>query len=192
MDAAYTPEIFHLPFPSSFSDEECRDMLARADQLCATATAIWDAATSSGQTLHVDQDNQLEARLAFDDKSMVPHITQTATALHLTALLTEYDHHVVQSAQQLRNLCTNLLIEKAVKGKTETVQLRAVEMLGKIADVALFEDRSVILVGDMTTDEIKNGLRQTINALRAKAGGAVDVTPRVPHEPQLDPPQPAL
>jgi len=153
-------------------------MLVRAEQLVATSNAIWTAATQSGQTITATTDQQLEARMAFDDKTMVPDITQTATALHLTALLTEYDLHIVQSAQQIRNLCTNLLIEKAVKGKTETVQLRAVEMLGKIADVSLFEERTVVLVDNMTTDDIKNTLHEKIKALRQRAGGAIDVLPQ--------------
>lgn len=172
---AYEPEIFHLPFPVDYNDEECRDMLARAEQLVATSNAIWDATQKSGQTIQASQDQQLEARLAFDDKTMLPNIAQTATALHLTALLTEYDLHIVQSAQQIRNLCTNLLIEKAVKGKTETVQLRAVEMLGKIADVALFEERSVVLIENLSTDEIKSSLHEKIKALRQKAGAATEV-----------------
>lgn len=171
--AAYEPEIFHLPFPVDYNDEECRDMLARAEQLVATSNAIWEAAQKSGQTIQANQDQQLEARLAFDDKTMLPHITQTATALHLTALLTEYDLHIVQSAQQIRNLCTNLLIEKAVKGKTETVQLRAVEMLGKIADVALFSEVSVVNINHMSVDDIKKGLRDKINSLRLAVTNSV-------------------
>lgn len=185
-DNAYEPAVLPIPFPADFADEKDADVLARASTLCATAEEILKRMVESNQTPTIDEDEKVIARQIFDEgPSRIPATQNmpTGIALHLTALLSSYDLTVVQSAQQIRNLCTNLLIEKAVKGKTEQVQLRAVEMLGKIKDVGLFEERSTVLVEHLTTDELKTKLKEKIGRLKHLATEAVDVIPT----PDLNP-----
>lgn len=183
---AFEPTVFSLPFPADFADEKDEDVLARASAVCEASVAIHANAIQSGQQITITQDDQIAAYQASDDTRAIAAIERTATALHLTAILSEYDHAVVQNASQIRNLCTNLLLDKAVNGKTDSAQLRAVEMLGKIKDVALFEERSSVLVEHMTTDELKKSLRQKIADMRSNI---TDVTPRpVPTDPTPDTP----
>lgn len=165
MNSAYEPELFHLPFPADFEDEVDVSLLSRASSLCATSEDIFQRAAATGQSIPISEDDKLRARAIFDGTIALPTTPRTAVSLHLTALLNEYDLVVVQSAQQIRNLCTNLLLEKAVSGKSEQIQLRAVEMLGKIKDVALFEERTTVMVDNLSTEEIKQKLLQTISKL---------------------------
>lgn len=154
-------------------------MLERAKTLCLTAEHILALMVESGQTPSITEDDREISRRLFDGTTPLSHIpasVPTGIALHLAGLLNQYDVTVVQSAEQLRNLCTNILIEKATKGKTEQVQLRAVEMIGKIKDVGLFEERSTVLVEHMTTDDIKSRLKEKIGRLSAAAATATDVT----------------
>jgi hypothetical protein len=192
-DNAYEPTIVRVPLPADFEDERDEDVLSRANTLCATAERLVELMVASGQNpaAAVSEENQLEARDIFSvgPASLPPANVLTGTALHLTALLTTYDMAVVQDAQQLRNFCTNILIEKAAKGKTESVQLRAVELLGKIKDVGLFEERSSILIGELSTDDIKSRIKDKIGRLRQLAektvdAEVVDITPPAPSPPK--------
>lgn len=176
---AYEPQPFKLPFPGDFEDAKYEDIRQRAHAMCNAARAIFTAAHASGQTIPITEDDRETARQVFDGTLPAAVVQTTAEQLHLTALLTAYDINVVQSAQQIRNFCVNKLIEKAGTAPKDSDQLRAIEMLGKVKDVALFEERSTVLVQNMTTDQIATSLFDKIALMRNKAG-AVSVTPRDP------------
>lgn len=178
MENAYEPTVSRIPMPADFSDEKDEAVLDRARTLCATAEDILRKMVESGQNPDIDEDDRIVSREIFDTGTVPPALS-TPIALHLTALLNTYDMVVVQSAEQLRNLCTNILVEKAVKGRTEQVQLRAVEMLGKIKDVGLFEERSTVLVEHLSTDQLKDKLREKIGRLYQQS----DITTVNPIEP---------
>lgn len=176
---AFEPEVFRLPFPGDFDDATYASIAARASALLGAAETIFQNAASSGQTIDIPGSARELSRDIFAGAGYVSSIRTTAEAVHLTALLNAYDITVVQNAQQLRNFCTNILIDKAATAAKDSDRLRAVEMLGKIKDVALFEERSTVLVHQMTTDQIKTTLRDKYASLRAKAAQAqtVEVKP---------------
>lgn len=177
MSSYYEPEVFRIPFPADYAEEPDADILARASAMCGAAETIFTLAEKSGQPIVPSSDDKLMAATIFDGSYPLPKNVPTGIAVQLTALLNQYDMAVVQDAQQLRNLCTNLLIEKAVRGKSEQVQLRAVEMLAKIRDVSLFDERTTVQVEHMTTEDLKAKLREKINTMRTIVSGDVsDVT----------------
>lgn len=182
MEQAYQPEVFQLPFPADFNDEPWESMLTRASALCGAAEAIYDLAAQSGQPIQpsvITPEVRETSTAVFTGQTTPAAITTTAEALHLTALLQAYDLPIVQNANQLRNFCTNILIETAGDRENKNSdRLRAVEMIGKIKDVALFEERSTILVEHMTTEEIQKQLRDKVANLRSRVSKAVDVTPK--------------
>jgi hypothetical protein len=49
------------------------------------------------------------------------------------------------------------------------VRIRALELLGKISDVGLFTERSEVTVTHRSTDDLKQSLREKLQALRSKA-----------------------
>lgn len=169
ISAAYEPIPFRLPFPSDFQDEADGDILARANAMCGAAEAIVASCIASNQELPVTSpDEASQALAAFMDESgyAAAGITRTAVAMKLTALLQAYDHDVVLNAQQLRNFVTNKLLELAGPGHKEASQLRALEMIGKIRDVSLFDEKTTVVVEHMNTDAIKDKLRQRMGLIR--------------------------
>lgn len=165
----FSPEVFHIPFPCDFDDEEVSTMLQRANSYASTSEAILQILEATSQPIPAVTPLDRTASLnAFGNPtaSNLAQIKTTAASLHLTALLNEFDISVVQDAQQIRNLCTNRLILLATTGKSESTQLRAIENLGKIKDVGLFTDITVVQVHEMKTTELQAALREKINRMR--------------------------
>lgn len=93
-----------------------------------------------------------------------------AAAMLLTGAIVEsFGRTVVHDAVRVRNLVTNKLILET-ENKDARIRLRALEMLGKFADVGLFMDRKEVTVTHQSTDELKQSLRAKLSALK-------DVTP---------------
>jgi len=169
---AYEPTIVQLPFPGDLEGFTYASARERANALIGAAEAIFESATASGQTIVIDEPDRVVSRDVFAGALPVSEVTRTAEAIHLSALLNAYDVTVVQSAQQLRNFCTNILIDRAASAPKDSDRLRAVEMIGKIKDVALFEERSTVLVAQMSTDQIKTALQDKLASLRQRAAQA--------------------
>tara|TARA_R110000765_G_scaffold142389_4_gene243582 strand:- start:335 stop:940 length:606 start_codon:yes stop_codon:yes gene_type:complete len=73
-------------------------------------------------------------------------------------ILDEFNHSVVESSKQLRNLVTNKLILES-ENPDPRVRMRAIELLGKISDVGLFTEKSEVTITHQTTDDLKEKLR---------------------------------
>jgi len=86
------------------------------------------------------------------------------TVLKLEAFLSEYDWRVVQHADQIRFLVTNKLIELA-DNKDPRVQLKAVELLGKTADVGMFVEKQEITYNQKSDAELKQQLKEKLGLL---------------------------
>ena len=81
--------------------------------------------------------------------------------LHLKAMLSTYDHEVVQSAAQLRRYITNKLIEESSHPDAK-IRLKALEMLGKISDVGLFTEKTEVTLRHRPTEELEQLLRERL------------------------------
>ena len=185
-DNAYEPEIFKLPFPNDFEDEPYESLAARASAIIGAGEAIYAHAQASGQDIAVTEDDRITSRAVFDGTAPVTNVQTTAEAIHLSALLNAYDFSIVQNASQLRNFCTNILIKIAGDDSNKKSDiLKAVDMIGKIKDVALFEERSTVLVQNMTNDQIENKLASFVATLRSRVAQAETVDAvEVRHGPQ--------
>ena len=147
-------EVKHIPLPE------------RADALGKTV----DELGKHGADLEPDEvDKEVAATLATayaqdPDKTSKKVTNKRAAALtpasvRLTSNITdEFNHSVVESAKQLRNLVTNKLIIES-ENPDPRVRMRALELLGKISDVGLFTEKSEVTITHQTTDDIKEKLR---------------------------------
>jgi len=91
--------------------------------------------------------------------------TLTPPSIRLTNdILTEFNHSVVESSKQLRNLVTNKLIIES-ENPDPRVRMRALELIGKISDVSLFAEKSDVTITHQTTDDIKERLREKLAKL---------------------------
>ena len=147
---------------------------------------IADAAFKTAQTLEAEgvstQPNDAdrrESRAIFTDSPVAPLApTTSAAAYHLKALLTQYDHQVLDSNIQARNYIVNRFLDISnphprivVRPNGEQVeeapakipeQLKALELLGKVSEIGLFTERIEVSITNKSTEEIENELVQTL------------------------------
>jgi hypothetical protein len=86
------------------------------------------------------------------------------TVIKLEALVAEYDWRVIQHADQIRMLVTNKLLGLS-DHKDPKVQLKAVELLGKLADVGMFVEKQEITYKQKSEEELQNSLMQKLGLL---------------------------
>lgn len=171
------------------------EIAARAEAFFKTAEFI----EASGGEIEIDEPERAEARAIFNDGGMTPALvpTTSASAIHLKALITEYDYRVLDSNIQARNYIVNRFLEisnpnpKIVKdkeGKDVVIdppkiseQLKALEMLGKVSEIGLFTERIEVNINNKSTEELEIELVETLTKYMGQA-----VPVEKPKDPVLD------
>lgn len=128
----------------------------KARVACATALEL----NKLGMPIEVDEDDEVFAEKIFTGEIPRPstkQIFKPGVAVKLGAILEEYDVEIAKSSAQLRTVATNKLIE-LVDDPDPKVRLKAVEMIGKIADVGLFAERTEITITTKSTEELEKEL----------------------------------
>ena len=108
--------------------------------------------------------------------------TSPNSALRFKAIVDEYDHKVIEHAEQIRMMVTNKLIE-LFDAKDQRVQIKAAELLGKIADVGMFVEKQEITYKNQSYDELEKKLKERLGLIID--GEIINddiVTQVVPHE----------
>jgi len=190
-----TPEL-DIPPPFKMSDEEILDLHERAHRAFKTVEFLAENGLDD-EALTPTEEDKKDARALFTDSPPAvsnPHayINTPGKALALQSLLNEYDVEVVRNAAQVRNYVKMRLLELS-DDRNPKVQLKALELLGKMSDVQAFTDRVEINVTHRTTEELEEELAAK---LAAYMGDIVDVesreleavgdVPPLPQEPQVD------
>jgi len=157
-DAGFMPIIEREPNIPSPQASVRDDISARAE----TAQVL----AQLGEEVTVSEEDNNRALELFDSaRTPSPYERNIpGVMLKLEALLTEYDHHVVKDADQIRRYVTNRLIEES-ENDSATIRLRALEMLGKISDVGLFSDKKEITVRHQSNEELEDILREKLSLL---------------------------
>ncbi len=162
---AYEPTLLRVPM-------ETTELLPEEQLRAATVKTAQDILKRSGvkqQWLKSADDE--EAQDVFMDHVALNPKAQTntqalkpAAILKLEALLNEYDWNIVQHADQIRTLVTNKLIELS-DHREARVQLKAIELLGKLADVGMFVDKQEITYKHQSGDELQKKLQDKLGIL---------------------------
>jgi len=105
------------------------------------------------------------AEILQDREPLEKHRSKPDVILHLEAMMTEFDHEVVQDAVRMRRYVTNKLMLEANTAQKASERIKALELLGKISDVGLFAERSVVTIEHKTTEELQAEFEKTINLL---------------------------
>jgi len=148
-------------------------------QLKEAADAMFNSADfieTFGDPLKHNADTDELARQVLLNHKPISAVQNSATAVHLRSLLSEYDVQIAKTAAQIRTFVTNSLIEEAAPGSKN--RIRALELLGKISEVGLFTERSEVTVKHQTTVELEQKVRDKIAGLISKKTSAQDLTPR--------------
>lgn len=105
------------------------------------------------------------AEILQDKEPLARHVTKPDVILQLEALMTEFDHEVVQDAVRMRRFVTNKLMVEADTATKASERIKALELLGKISDVGLFAERNIVTIEHKTTEELQQEFEKTINLL---------------------------
>jgi hypothetical protein len=79
-------------------------------------------------------------------------------------MLSAYDWEFVEQAKNLRGMAVAKIIEET-NHPDARVRLKAIEMLGRVTEVALFTDRVAVTKTDMTDAEIDKKLQDKLDTL---------------------------
>lgn len=179
MPVVATPEL-GIPFPFDTTPEELQDFRAKAEAMLNTVEALEE----SGLNVEITQDDRMQSHgMLLEEKFLPPKEVTPASVKHLNAILSEYDHEVMNVHYRLRNYVTNKFILET-KDPDPKVRLKALEMLGKVSGVGLFSDRIDVTVTHRTVKDIETELRKT---LQLYDGEYTDVTDQqVPSLAEID------
>jgi len=149
-----TPES-GIPFPFDTSPEELLDFRAKAHALFATVQEL-------DPPIEVTPEDRRTAHLMMAEEEIAPPSTLTAGAIvTLEALLSEWDHEVLDVHRRLKNYVTNKLLLES-NDEDPKVRLKALELLGKTAGVNAFSDRVDINITHRSVSDIEAELRKTL------------------------------
>ena len=169
------------PLPDDFDSEEPTIDAIRIKVAAATMKVLNEA----GANIPVSSAEKKEAEALFKnftnpestDKITAEQnksLSVPATVQHLYAMLSNYDHQVVQEAVQLRLFITNKLIEDAGLADPRH-RLKALELLGKISDVGLFAEKTEITVKNLTNEDLELQIKSKLYKILGKTS-AIDTT----------------
>jgi hypothetical protein len=151
----------------------------RAEAACNTIYGLVENGLDPEFLAPTEEDTAIVADLVSSFAKDEEATNKAATSVRMSALrpavilqiddaLTEFSHSVVKNAVQIRHFVTNkLLLESS--NPDPRVRIRALELLGKISDVGLFTERSEVTVTHRSTEDLKQSLRDKLDALRAKS-----------------------
>lgn len=97
-------------------------------------------------------------------------IKAPAAVQHLVGMLTAYDWAFVEQAKELRGFAVAKILEE-VNHPDAKVRLKALDMLGKVTEVALFTERIEVKKTEMSDVELENRIKDKLNRFM----GVIDV-----------------
>lgn len=143
----------------------------------SSAAATLDLLSEVGYEFDVSEEdvaaaNDLAKSFAKDPVAASKAITHRraselapATIALVKTILDEFGHEIAESSKAIRNLVINKLIIES-ENPDARIRMKAVEMLGKMSDVALFTERSEVLITHQSTDDLKSKLKEKLQRLR--------------------------
>ena len=169
------------PLPDDFEAEEPTTLDGKVKVVTATAKVL----VEGGAEIPVSSQEKQEAADIFKQytdpeakntltASVNKALSTPATVQHLFLMLSDYDHQVVQEAVQLRRFVTNKLIEDAGLSDPRH-RLKALELLGKISDVGLFDEKTEITVKHLSQADLETEIKSKLYKILGKTS-VIDTT----------------
>jgi hypothetical protein len=98
------------------------------------------------------------------------NIKVPAAVQHLVGMLTAYDWAFVEQAKELRGFAVAKILEE-VEHPDARIRLKALDMLGKVTEVALFTERIEVKKTEMSDIELETRIKDKLNRFM----GVIDV-----------------
>ena len=164
MPIVVTPEV-GIPLPFDTTKEEIEDFRDKAHALFETVQEL----IKQGATVAVTDQDKAESHQIAANGQLPPLKTITpGTIINLEAILSEWDHEVLDAGRRLRNYVTNKLIMDS-NDADPRVRIKVLELLGKLNNVGLFSDRVEVNVVNRSIDSIEQELAKTLELYMGKA-----------------------
>jgi hypothetical protein len=171
--ADYTPEINQAsdfdplenltPAQTLNSQKKTSDWLAQFnDDDEATLTEAQEEKTADAFNALIRSDPNAKNRLLQLD---LPEEIKAAVGM-----VTAYQWKFVEQAEELRSMAVSHIV-KEIQHPDARIRLKALEMLGKVTEVALFTDRIAVKSEDVTDEELDARIKEKLGRYM----GAVDV-----------------
>ena len=167
MPIVATPEL-GIPFPFDTTPEEIEDFRDKAHAYFLT---VQELISRGAQVDITDEDKRQSHQIMADGKMPPAKVVTSGALINLEAVLSEWDHEVLDATRKLRNYVTNKLIMESTDPDPKQ-RMRALENLGKLSNVGLFAERVDVNVTHRTVTDIETELRKT---LELYGGDVVDV-----------------
>jgi hypothetical protein len=132
---------------------------------------------SLGAPLEVDLSTLQQEKSLIDavvKQQKVAPLKNYSTALAASAFIKTYGHNLAHDITEVRAALTNKLLEIANCGETK-FELKALELLGKHSDIALFTDRSEININYNSPEALETAIKERIK--RLLNADVIDMTP---------------
>ena len=173
-----TPEVgIEIPPNSTYMD-----LRERAEAACNTATFLegyglnvtptdTDKATAAvmAESYAVDPEKTSKKVSSARTTTLTP-----ASLIQTGAILKEFGQLVATRAAEIRHTVVNKLILET-ENPDARVRLRALENLGKIAEVGLFTERKEITVTHQNAADLRAKLKEKLEVLKQDAEGVYEV-----------------
>jgi hypothetical protein len=179
----------------------------------ATPSDILDAKVKTSewlQELGVEDDEVIDsaeaksAQYAFaaltapldveEQKRALAHVEVPASVKHLVGMLTAYDWAFVEQAKELRGYCIATLLEET-KHPDAKIRLKAVELLGKVTEVALFTERVEVKKTELSDAELQSEIDKRMGdymrLMKVVEGQSIEADPVEAEIIQANEPAPA-
>lgn len=114
------------------------------------------------------------------------NIKAPAAVQHLVGMLTAYDWAFVEQAKELRGFAVAKILEE-VEHPDARIRLKALDMLGKVTEVALFTERVEVKKTEMSDVELEARIKEKLNKFMhvidvTDVSEAEDIEPKPPEE----------
>jgi hypothetical protein len=188
-ETIYTPDVLATPEATLVAKTSPKDIL---DAQVETAKWLEELGAASDEAVH-DQIQEQNAREAFavltqdaDPKKQRAALTKIETpeaVKHLVGMLTAYDWHFVEQAKEIRGYAVAQLVEET-RHPDAKIRLRALELLGRVTEIALFTDRMEVKKTELSDTELEQRIKEKLSRM-AQIVDVTDVTEitEKPNEP---------
>jgi hypothetical protein len=167
MTIQVTPE-FHVPIPLEFNPQVIPDPVAHVKacfktRLFLLANGLVEPNPEDPKDRDYIEECMREAARQFTGSPVGQRRPFNAeTTKWLNSLLDKYNNQVVEDVVKLRTYVKTRLVEES-DGEKASDRLKALESLGKLAELGMFKDTVEVNVNTKSSDELKEELMKKLS-----------------------------
>lgn len=177
------------PLDKAAPDDIVSAQLNTADWLEKMGAPSTDDALKSAAAATAQQAFQaLTTQTPDEQRKALMQLKTPPAVRHLTGMLTAYDWEFVEQAKELRGYAVSQILEET-KHPDAKIRLKALDMLGRVTEVALFTERVEVKNNTLSDAEIEAKIKEKINRFM-QVTDVIDVATAEEDAPETPPQTP--